>query len=365
MVSASQHHKPRIHRRCAAVVVLLGCLASLLPTAAAGAAAGAADRVLVAPTTLVIPFAAHSAAAGVGPLLRDERVPMMQDGQWTFLSQDDANELRRRDDIGTAVTTAPAETTATTKTTAVPSSPLPKPFDSSLASNFSDNCPSFINSFLTDPTFKSCYPFSLLLQGSRSFFEAAKSVVTITQVLDATCAANVTFCTNYLANVAANLTEPTNCGEDYAMGNSIVVEAYLGMVSYQPLYIASCLKDPESGLYCYANAVTNLTTPSNVYFYYLPLNISLPGSSIPSCNWCLQQTMAGFQAAAANRKQPIASTYVSAAQQVDTVCGPAFVNDTLPVSIKSTGFSLSYQGGLPLWLAPSLLVGVAAHLLLL
>ena len=136
-----------------------------------------------------------------------------------------------------------------------------------------------------------------------------------------------------MTSLANNLTEKANCGTDFELGNSVVVQTYIAMVSYQTLYSATCLKDPSSSSYCYANAVTNLTTPSNAYFYYLPLNISLPGSAMPSCTWCLDQTMAIYQASTVNRKLPIANTYVSAAQQVNTLCGPDFVNETLPQAI--------------------------------
>lgn len=54
-------------------------------------------------------------------------------------------------------------------TPAAASGPLPSPMDS-LPVTFSDDasgkCPAFIQSFLADDTFKSCYPFSMLLQVS-------------------------------------------------------------------------------------------------------------------------------------------------------------------------------------------------------
>ncbi len=49
-------------------------------------------------------------------------------------------------------------------------------------------------------------------------------------MLDATCAANAATCTTFLTGLAANLTDPANCGADYQLGNSIVVQAYLGML---------------------------------------------------------------------------------------------------------------------------------------
>ena len=157
--------------------------------------------------------------------------------------------------------------------------------------------------------------------------------MSITQVLDASCAANVTTCTSYMNELATNLTSSAYCATDYGMGNSVVVQAYLAAVAYQSLYSATCLKDVDTAQYCFANAITNLTTPDNAYFYFLPLNQSLPQGAMPSCNTCLRQTMNIFQNAAANRKQPIALTYVSAAQQVDAVCGPNFANQTLPMAL--------------------------------
>lgn len=45
--------------------------------------------------------------------------------------------------------------------------PLPRPFDTSLGSNFtSASCPNFFSSFLGNSTFTSCLPLSLLLQVS-------------------------------------------------------------------------------------------------------------------------------------------------------------------------------------------------------
>lgn len=120
-----------------------------------------------------------------------------------------------------------------------------------------------------------------------------------------------------------------NCGADFARGTPTVVDAYEGMLAYSTVYTVGCLKDPDTSAYCYANAVTNLTNPSMTHIYFLPLNKTLPGNTVPACNYCLQQTMAIYQAATADRRQPIAQTYVNAAGQVNTICGPDFANQTL------------------------------------
>ncbi len=56
-----------------------------------------------------------------------------------------------------------------------------------------------------------------------------------------------------------------------------------------------------------------------------------------TCSSCLQQTMGIFDAAAANRSQPVSAVYSQAAQLIDLGCGPAFVNQTVPIS-TSSGF---------------------------
>jgi len=134
--------------------------------------------------------------------------------------------------------------------------------------------------------------------------------------------------------LANNLTSSDNCGADYAAQNPTVLAAHTGLIAYEPLYTASCLKNPTTSAYCFADAVTNASSPTDSYVYYLALNTSLPGGSQPTCNTCLQDTMAIFDAAAANRSQPVSSTYVAAAQQINVNCGPGFVNASLPAPIS-------------------------------
>ena len=163
-------------------------------------------------------------------------------------------------------------------------------------------------------------------------------------------------------SLAKNLTLPANCGTDYNMGQPLVMQAYLAMVGYQAVYSATCLRDRDTSQYCFANAVTNLTTSSNVYFYFLPLNLTLPSSTIPSCSSCMQRTMNVYQNAAANRKQPIAETYALAAQQVNAVCGSTFVNETLPQALVVNDSGAFSQG--PSWLLTASLLLATLHWLL-
>jgi hypothetical protein len=107
-----------------------------------------------------------------------------------------------------------------------------------------------------------------------------------------------------------------------------VVQAYNGLVSYEPMYLASCLKD-DDGDYCYANAVTNTTSEGvDSIPFYLPLGVPMHSGARPTCNSCLQDEMAIFSQFAANATQPVSQTYSSAADAVSLYCGTAFVNVT-------------------------------------
>ena len=71
--------------------------------------------------------------------------------------------------ITTASTTATRSGTKTSSTgivvaTTASTSPLPSPFDQGFSGNITDSCQTFMDGMLTNATFKSCLPFSLLLQ---------------------------------------------------------------------------------------------------------------------------------------------------------------------------------------------------------
>lgn len=205
-------------------------------------------------------------------------------------------------------------------------------------------------------------------QGSQSFFQAQRSLVSLTRVLDVSCSPNVTFCATYLSSLASDLLSDSNCGPDYRNGHTVVRNAYVAMIAYAPVYSATCLKDTttqgsEEG-YCYANAVMNFTNPSSVYVYHLALNVSLPGSTVPTCGGCLRETMQVYHEAAADRRQPVAGVYVKAAKMVNVVCGVGFVNETLPeaeivVSSSSAVVGIKGLGAV----VPFLTTAVAAVLL--
>ncbi|KAJ4992735.1 hypothetical protein SVAN01_01781 [Stagonosporopsis vannaccii] len=204
---------------------------------------------------------------------------------------------------------------------------VPRPFDTGLSNNFTNSCANYLNKLLNSDALHDCHPFSLLLQTSSGFFDASKSFFRITQTLEATCAVNESQCTTILDGFARELLADTACKTDYNNDNPIVIQAYNGLVAYKPSYQASCLRD-DDGNYCFANAVSNTSSPTDSYPFYLPIGQELPGGSRPTCNSCLQDSMAIFANFANNATQPLSKTYTSAAQQLSISCGSRFVNIT-------------------------------------
>ncbi|KEF63812.1 uncharacterized protein A1O9_01790 [Exophiala aquamarina CBS 119918] len=215
-------------------------------------------------------------------------------------------------------TTLPSVTVVTTS--------LPSAFDTSLGSNFTKpSCPQFFSKFLGNSTYQSCLPISLFLQNSNSFFSIQRSATLLAQTLDAACEAPLAICMPLLSNLAAELIDDDNCGADFSRENPLVLQAYSGLVAYEPVYRATCLKNAETGTYCFSDAVLNQTNPVDFYTYYTAIGMTMPPAVHPTCNQCLHDTMEIFASYAGTDNQPLAKTYLSCANQIDATCGVGFV----------------------------------------
>lgn len=244
-----------------------------------------------------------------------------------------------------STSTASSSSSSAASSVAVVATTLPTPFDTSLGSNFTQSsCPAFFRSFLSNSTFTSCHPVSLLLQNSLGFFQATRSAPVLNATLDAACAASLAICSPLMSNLASDMIADSNCGADYKRQNPVVRQAYAGLIAYEPIYNATCLQDPLTGNYCYSEAIINSTNPSDSYPYYTALGISLPSGAQPSCSTCLQRTMNMFAGYAKLKEQPLASTYLGCASQVDNTCGTSFANTQVQVgSISSSDAALAAQ----------------------
>jgi hypothetical protein len=120
-------------------------------------------------------------------------------------------------------------------------------------------------------------------QTSSGFFDASKSYLRITQTLDATCGVNATQCKQTMDSFARELQLPSVCKVDLDNDNPMIIQALNGLIAYPVAYQASCLRDDE-GSYCFANAVSNTSSTTDSYPYYLPVGQELPAGSRPSCN---------------------------------------------------------------------------------
>ncbi|EAT91752.1 hypothetical protein HBH56_010580 [Parastagonospora nodorum] len=204
---------------------------------------------------------------------------------------------------------------------------IPEPFDTGLSNNLTNTCAAFLQRMRGDASFRKCHPFSLLLQTSSGFFDASKSYLRITQTLDATCGVNASQCRQTMDSFARELQMASACKQDLDNDMPLVIQALNGLVAYPVAYSASCLRDTE-GSYCFANAVSNTSSPTDSYSYYLPVGQELPAGSRPTCNSCLQDAMAVFAQYANNATQPVSRTYAAASQQLTIGCGRSFVNVT-------------------------------------
>ncbi|KAH0336225.1 hypothetical protein KCU81_g8680, partial [Aureobasidium melanogenum] len=252
--------------------------------------------------------------------------------------------------------TSTSSSASSSSSSTASSDALPIPFDTALGNNFTtSSCPAFFKSFLSNDTFNECVPLSLLLQTSTSFFSIQRSPVRLAQTLGASCSVNFDSCNTLMASLARQIQSPNNCAADLQNQNPTVMQAYTGFIAYQSLYHAGCLLNSNTGSYCFSDAVTNASSPTDSYVYYLPLGISLPSTTTPSCSSCLRDTMSVFASAATNRSQPLSMVYGTAAAMIDLTCGADFVNASIP-TVPSTGAASSVQSGLGL-------VGIIAVLL--
>ncbi|KAF4166783.1 hypothetical protein CNMCM6936_006233 [Aspergillus lentulus] len=213
---------------------------------------------------------------------------------------------------------------------------LPTPFDTSLSNNFTaDSCPKFFNDFLSNSTVTSCYSISLLLHDSTSFFHTLTSATATSHVLDLSCAASVDTCTSIFNRLATNLLKDDACGKDYKLGNPLVASAYTGFITYEPVYRATCLKNPDTNDYCFVDAATNASSPQNLDTYSIPAGYPTDEAPWPTCNECLQASMDIFSRWAQVDGQPLTSSYLPSALALNRHCGDNFANVNITVGEKA------------------------------
>lgn len=214
---------------------------------------------------------------------------------------------------------------------------MPTAFDTNLSNNFTtDSCPKFFDAFLSNSTITSCYPISLLLHDSTSFFHTLTSAPATSHVLDASCAASVDTCTSIFNRLATALLKDDACGKDYKLGNPLVTDAYTGFITYEPVRRAACLKNPTTNDYCFVDAVTNASAPQNFDVYSIPWGYPIVSPPWPTCNECLQASMDIFSRWAQVDGQPLDSSYLPSALAINRHCGDNFANVNVTVGSEKS-----------------------------
>lgn len=155
--------------------------------------------------------------------------------------------------------------------------------------------------------------------------------------------------------MAKELIKDDNCGEEYKLGNPNVVDAYIDLISYEPLYHASCLKDPSTDNYCFVDAATNSTNPADYDVYFVPFGNALEDhdeaswdNNTPTCNTCLRETMGVYKGFARVDGQPLVQSYLPSARVVDRHCGDGFADLNVTVGavkkVETSGVAVSRPG---------------------
>lgn len=238
-----------------------------------------------------------------------------------------AARLTIRQEVSSSSSSDPAASTSTASPQVLPSSyVMPSAFDAILGVNFtSTSCPDFFQEFLSDDTFKTCYPLSLLLETSTSFFRAMKNDTLLPAVMDQVCAADLDTCTTKMNQLATEIQQNDRCGSDISKGNALAVSALNGFKNFPVLYRAGCLQDSTDSNkeYCFTKAA-QAETASDLYLYYVPGGTSLPSGTRPSCDACSKAVMGVYSEYASNSTLPISSTYGNTRNTLAITCGPSF-----------------------------------------
>ncbi|KAL2813624.1 hypothetical protein BDW59DRAFT_154760 [Aspergillus cavernicola] len=242
---------------------------------------------------------------------------------------------------------------------------FPTSFDTSLSNNFtSDSCPDFFNNFLSDSTFTDCHAISTLLRDSTSFFHILSSAASTSLVLDIACSADVTSCADTMSSFASDLLDDSNCGQDYEESNPLVTDAYFNMITYEPIYRATCLQNPDTSDYCFVDAVTNTSNPTDYDVYLLPYGSTIDAAPYPTCDACLQATLDIFSQWAEVDGQSLADSYLPTAVAINQRCGSGFANVNITAGQgDESPSSASARSTLPLPLWASLSISISMGML--
>jgi hypothetical protein len=167
----------------------------------------------------------------------------------------------------------------------------------------------------------------------------------LSATLDTACSAPLSICEPAMSELAQQLISEDNCGADFRNEQPLVLQAYNGLLAYEPVYRASCLKTEADDEYCLANALGGSNNSANIYPYFTAVGLAIPSGARPTCNACLKQTMQVFAQYAVRSSSPLSQTYMKCAQIVDGSCGEDYADTTIKVGSVDDGMENGKQGG--------------------
>ena len=152
----------------------------------------------------------------------------------------------------------------------------------------------------------------------------------------------------------SEMTKTTVCAKDLSDRVSLVTELRNGLENYSFMRQGGCLVNPRTNSYCLVDAVA-ATTPSDFYFFTLPLGTPLPNNTTPTCSGCVQSLMEIYAGVASDTDLEISKTYPLAAERAISVCGPKYATAVDVVSAAISG----KVGNMALALASGVVLGIA------
>ena len=130
---------------------------------------------------------------------------------------------------------------------------------------------------------------------------------------------------NFFANDIQNA-----CKVEIGKNNGLVQNTLAGLQAYSVLRTASCLtdqkQDSSQDSYCYVNAV-QARNPGDLYYYSVPLGISLPNGTQSSCSACVKTVLTVYDTAHQQGNVPgLQKTYDDTIQKTQLACGLSYIN---------------------------------------
>lgn len=230
----------------------------------------------------------------------------------------------------TRVIPAPPPTAPTS-----PPSPVPTPLDLSLSYSLSSSCLLYLTNLLPAANFTSCLPFSLLLTTSTSYSTLVTDSITSSNLTDldsllayvSSPQPSPNECDAFMAAALSDIGEKSNCGADLAARpvNAVANEAQNGIGNYKLMREAAAMTDPETGVYCYLEAVSS-SKPDDLYLWSLPAGIALPYTIKPTCSNCSALLLQHYSESLSSTSTLNGTLVSEAINVVKDACGGAFVN---------------------------------------